>query len=183
MDVGASLIVDRQPAEPVEPSQGALDSPAVPAQPSACLQTPSCDSGRGGAGAALGPAATVIVRLACIKLLGPPAPMPPPRHGVERRCQHRPVMAVGRAQAHAERHAPAVDHDMALRARLAAIRQVRAGLGAPLPRPPTRCLGWLGCSPDARLQLSAQEARVEGRTGAPPPPSVVPASQGGVIQP
>ena len=32
MDVGAALIADRQPAEAVEPGQGALHDPAMPTQ-------------------------------------------------------------------------------------------------------------------------------------------------------
>ena len=53
-------------------------------------------------------------------------------HGIQSGCRHHAVVPVGRAQSHFERGAPAVDHKMALCARFAAIRWVRAGLGTPL---------------------------------------------------
>ncbi len=40
MDVGPPLVADRQPPIPVQPRQGALDHPAVPAQPLAGLDPP-----------------------------------------------------------------------------------------------------------------------------------------------
>jgi hypothetical protein len=78
----------------------------------------------------------VIISFVCVELLGPPAgpasAVPHAGHGVQGRRQHKAVVPVGGAQADSERGAPAVDHKVALRARFAAIRWVRAGLGAPL---------------------------------------------------
>ena len=136
MDVGAPLVADREAAEAVEPGQRALDHPAVPAQPLAGVDAPSGDAGRDGAGAALPAAAAVIVGLVGVELVGalarPASPVAHAGHGVQGRRQHHAVVPVGRAQAHPERRAPAVDHKVALRARFAAIRRVRAGLGTPL---------------------------------------------------
>jgi hypothetical protein len=96
----------------------------------------SGDAGFDGAAAAFGSATAVIIGLVRVELVRPLLGATPPRapagHGVEGWSQHDAVVAVGRAQAHPERRAPAVDHKVALRARFAAIRWVRAGLGAPL---------------------------------------------------
>ena len=136
MEIGSSFVANREAAEAGEPGQRALDHPPVPAQPLARLDASSCDPGRDGAGAAFPAAATVIIGLVRVELLGSPpgssSAVPHARHGIQRRSQHEAVVAVSWAQAHAERGALSVDHNMALRARFAAIRRVRAGLGTPL---------------------------------------------------
>ena len=135
VDVGAPLIADGEAAEAIEPSERALDNPAVSAQPLARLHASSCNPGRDGAGATLLAAATVIVGFVRMELLRAPAgstsAVPHARHGVERCGQHEAVVAIGRAQADPEERTLSVDHKMALRARFAAIRRVRAGLSAP----------------------------------------------------
>ena len=40
MDVGAALVAHPQPAEPVQPTQGPLDHPAVHSQPVAVFRAP-----------------------------------------------------------------------------------------------------------------------------------------------
>ena len=88
MDVHASLVADCQAAEAAEPSQRALDNPAVPAESLAAVQAASCSAGRDGAGAALGPAAAMIVGLVGVELSWPLARSSPAVthtwHGVER---------------------------------------------------------------------------------------------------
>jgi hypothetical protein len=122
----------------------------VPAQLLARLDAPPCHTWRDGAGATLAPAPAMVVGLVRVELARALArPAPPMAHawdGVQRRGQHHAVVAIGRAQAHPEGRAPAVDHKVALRARFAAIRRVRAGLGTP------RLAATAALSSEARLQ-------------------------------
>ena len=136
MDVGAPLVADRKPAEAVQPGQRALDDPSVPPQPFAGLHASSCDPGPDRSGTTLGPAAAMIVGLVGMQPLGSLAgstlAVPHTGHRVQGCSQHDAVVPVGRAQTDPKRGASAVDHKVALRARFAAIRWVRAGLGTPL---------------------------------------------------
>lgn len=150
VDIGASLIADCQSAEAVEPGKRAFDDPAVPAQSFAAVPCPPSNARHDRADAAFGSAAVAVVSLVGVKLVGALAraatTMAHAWHGIQSGCQHLAVMAVGRAQAHPERGAPAIDHKMALRARFAPIRRVRAGLGTPL------FAGTAALSREARLQ-------------------------------
>jgi hypothetical protein len=136
VDVGAPLVADGKAAEAVEPGERALDHPAVPAQTFAAVHPTPGDAGPNGAGAAFPAAPTVVIGLVGVERLGSPPGSSPTvtdaRDGVQGGRQHHAVMAIGGAQTHPEGRAAAVDHKVALRARFAAIRRVRAGLGAPL---------------------------------------------------
>ena len=85
-----------------------------------------------------------------MQLVGSAAwPSPRPLDGrdtIEGRFEQEIVVPVGRAQETGERRALPVDHEMALRARFAAIRWVRPGLAAPF------FAGRLALSSAARLQ-------------------------------
>jgi hypothetical protein len=68
--------------------------------------------------------------------LGGPLPRPAARaldrlDGIDGRLQHPRVVDVGCRLGHREGDSSAVDHNMALRARFAAIRRIRAGFSAP----------------------------------------------------
>ena len=178
MDVGAPLVADGQATEAVEPGQCALDNPAVPAQAFAAVHPTPGDAGPDGAGAALSSAATVVISLISVKLLRPLARPPPSAtdagHRIKGRRQHDAVMAVGWAQTHPERRAPTVDHKMALRARLAAIRWVRAGLRTPLlaatealsseARLQSRCPASPSCSSSTRCSAAQTPASCQSRS-------------------
>ena len=150
VDVGAAFVADGEAAKAVEPCQCSLHDPAVPAQPFAAVHRPPSDAGRDRTGAALGPAAAVVVSLVGVKLVRALAraatTVAHAWHGVEGGCQQQAVVPVGWTQAHPERCAAPVDHKMALRARFAPIRRVRAGLGTPL------FAGTAALSREARLQ-------------------------------
>lgn len=60
MDVDPPLVADCNPAELAEPSQGALDGPPVPSQPSAALDAAAGDAGLDAA-AGQGPAAAAMI--------------------------------------------------------------------------------------------------------------------------
>ena len=136
MDVGAAFIAKAQAAEAAEPGKGALDHPAMPAQPLATLDAAAGDPRRDPALPTRGPTVRRIVPLVRVQLRGPLAGSPQRPldrlDRVEQRRQGQAIGVVGRAQAGREREALAVDQQMLLRARLAAIGRVRPGNLAPL---------------------------------------------------
>lgn len=135
MDVLASFIANGEATEAVEPSQRALPHPAMPSQALTVVDTTSGNSGRDGALTTFRVAAPMIIGLVGVQFVRAasraPRSMTHRRHGIEGGCEHQAVMPVGSAQADPERCARPVDHNMALRARFAAIRRVRASAGAP----------------------------------------------------
>ena len=154
MDVGAPLVADGQAAEAVEPGQRALDHPAVAAQPLAGVSMPlramrtldaALAAGRGDSAGcrrpcrrAAWPGACAAGRAGC--LIGGMASS----SVLEDRCESWRLAAVTGARASGM--PPPVDHNVALRARFAAIRRVRPGALAPL------LAGMLALSRLARLQ-------------------------------
>jgi len=136
MDIGPPFIPNPQAAEAREPGEGALHHPAVAAQLRAALDLAARDPGRDAPLAARRATMRSIVALVGVQLGGSP-PRAPQRlldrgHGVEHRRQRETVREVRRAQAEREREAVPLDQQMLLRARLAAIRRIRAGNFAPL---------------------------------------------------
>jgi hypothetical protein len=135
MDVLASFIANGETAEAVEPRQGALHHPAISSQALADVHAAAGNPGHDGAPPAFRAAATMVISLVGVQF-GRAASratgsMPHRRHGIERGCEHQAVVPVSPTQADPERCACPVDHNMALRARFAAIRRVRAGGCAP----------------------------------------------------
>ncbi len=135
MDVLASFIANGETAEAIEPSQCALYHPAMPFQALTVVHTAAGNPGHNGAPSAFGPAAPMIIGLVGVQFMRPapgtsPA-MPHRLHSIESGCEHQAVVPVSLTQAETERCARPVDHNMALRARFAAIRRVRAGGSAP----------------------------------------------------
>ena len=136
MQVDASLVADGQSAEAGGPSQGALHDPAMAAEVLAALDAPSSDPWCDAAGPALAPAATVIAALVGVQLVRSASRATTPagahaRHRVEGSRQHTAVVAVGPGQRQAEWRALGVHDEVALRARLAPLRRVRACRGEP----------------------------------------------------
>ena len=150
MDVGAPLIADGEAAKTVEPCQRSLDNPSVSAQPFAAVYASPGNAGHDPALPAFAPAAVMVVGLVGVELVRALArtstTVAHAWHGIQGGCQHHTVVPVGRAQPHPERGALPVDHKMALRARFAAIRGVRAGFCTPL------FAATAALSRDARLQ-------------------------------
>ena len=150
MDVGAPLVADGQPAETVEPSQGAFDDPALAAQ--ALTRLDACAGDARNDVALPQQIATKAVGVAFVGVEFDRAFAPPSvglfgrADGIDRLRQHRTLGDVGGGQHDRERDAGSVDHKMALRSRFAAIRRVRAGASAPL------LAGVMAASTLARLQ-------------------------------
>ena len=161
VDVGAPLVADGEAAKTVEPCQRSLDNPSVSAQPFAAVYASPGNAGHDPALPAFAPAAVMVVGLVGVELVRALArtstTVAHAWHGIQSGCQHHAVVPVGRAQAHPERGALAVDHKMALRARFSAIRRVRAGLGTPL------FAATAALSRDARLQSSCPASERRSR--------------------
>jgi hypothetical protein len=150
MDIGSSLIADRQPTKPVEPGQRALDDPAMPAQTRAGVDALARDTDPNMAASQRLTTARDVVALIGMQRDGPLAPpligLPNRRDGIEQLREDDRVVAIGSGQECGERDAGAVDHKMALAARFSPIRWIRAGALAPL------LAAMLAESNDARLQ-------------------------------
>ena len=126
--------------------------PAAP-EPGLALDALAGDAGDDAALAQGGAAVRGVVALVGVQRGGPTARAAARaldrRDRAHQRRQEAVVGAVRRAQADRQRDPPAVDHNMALRARLAAVRRARAGRPAPL------AAGTLALSALARLQSMA----------------------------
>ena len=135
MDVVAALVTDGEAPEAIEPCQCPFDDPAIAAELLAAFDTASGDARDDMPPAASAAAEGVIISLVSVQPVraaaGPTAPLADRRDGIEHRFQHLAVVTVGRAQQAGERCAVAIDHNMALGARFAAIGRVRADFGAP----------------------------------------------------
>lgn len=129
----------------------ALDHPAVPPEPVTSLDAASGNPRRDPPRPALLPPHGGIIGFVGVQLVGAlaRASTPPAAQGrdrFQRRGHQRAVVAVGTRQDEAERRATGVGDEVALGARLAPIRRVRAG-----GRPPFFA-GTLALSTLARLQ-------------------------------
>src|SRR6266487_2328929 len=139
MQIGAPLVAHPQPTEPVVPGAGPLHVPAVPAQALAGLDPDPRDPAADMMGPAVAPAVRLVIRLVGVHLRWPP----PGSAGLTERAAERGdrlehlleddrVVHIGRRQERGQRESLAIDHQMAFRARLAAIRWIRPGRLAPL---------------------------------------------------
>ena len=72
MDVGPAFVPDGKPSESVQPGQGALHHPAVPAQPLARLDPSTRDAALNAAAPKVSAANPVIVGFIGVQLVGPP---------------------------------------------------------------------------------------------------------------
>ena len=160
MDVGAALAADRQAPEAGRPSQGSFDDPAVAAEAIGALDAAAGDARRDRPLATFGSAAAVVAGLVGVEPLraatGSAPAVPHARDDVEDGGQHAAVVPVGPAQLKAERRAAGVDHEVALGARTASVRGVRADLRVRRRAPPFA--GMDALSIEARLQSSASAA-------------------------
>lgn len=132
VDVCASLIANGQSTESVEPGVGALHDPTVTTEFLAALNAATGDARHDPARSAFMPAGSGIVGFVGVQLVWTTsrsaAPTAPHRRdGIEGGRHHDGVVPIGTAQAEAERRAARVGDEIALRARLAPVRRIRAG--------------------------------------------------------
>ena len=135
MDIGTSLVSDDEASAAVEPGEGALDDPAVSAQPVLALDPTSGDAGRDVARATGAAAAGEVARLIGVQFVGsaprPTAAAADRRDGIQQCLEGHAVVDVGAGQDDGERNAAAVGDEVALCPGLAAIGRVRPGLKPP----------------------------------------------------
>lgn len=171
MNIGPAFVADGEPAAAIEPGERALHAPAIAPELAAGVDLAPRQARDNVAFAALGAAEAMIIGFVAMQLVGaPPRPAAWPadrRDRVEHRREQAAVVDVGRAYERGGRGAVAVDHNMALRARLAAIRRVRPGSPPPFsPAPPryrappgsNRC-GWRRPSDSAAHGAAAPTRR------------------------
>jgi hypothetical protein len=152
------LISDPQSPKPIQPSPRSLYYPAIAAQTLTAVSPTSSDSCLYASSAKLLTQSLRIIRLIRMQFLGPlPRPASPMLYWFNRiyTVNHHPrVVHVSSAYDYRERDALGFDHNVALRARFAAIRRIGAGSCPPFGA------GTVNESTDARLQssLSASES-------------------------
>jgi hypothetical protein len=113
VDVGSPVVADKQSFELVQPGEGALDDPAVAAEPGAVFGVAACDLGFDAALAELAAAARVVVGAVAGDTVRPPA-RPADlaahrRHSVNERDQLGTVVAVAARERPGERDPAALD--------------------------------------------------------------------------
>lgn len=150
MDVGAPLVADGEAAVAVEPGQGALHHPAVPAQPRAGVDALAGDADLDAALGQRPPTARDVVRLVGMPLVrsfAPPAIRLPDRgDGIKQLREDDRVVAVGAGQQYGQREPAAFGENVPCGAGFAAIGGVGSDELAPL------LAGMEALSRQARLQ-------------------------------
>jgi hypothetical protein len=136
VDVGSAVEADEQSFELVQPGEGALDDPAVTAEPRAVFGLASCDLGFDAALAKLAAAARVVVGAVAGNSIRPPTRpadfAADRRDAVKERDQLRAVVAVAAGERPRERDPTALDEEVMLGAVSGSINRARARRGAPL---------------------------------------------------
>ena len=155
MEIRAALVAHGQSAKATQPRQGAFDDPAMPTEAFAGVDAPPSDARDDAARATSGAAAREVIALVGVQLGGTvsrpttsTARLPNRHDRIQGDFEHFGVVHIGRREGYRERDACSVDHKMALRARFAAIRRIRADRFAPL------LAGTLAESSEARDQSS-----------------------------
>ena len=135
MDVGAAFVADEQALEVVQPSEGALDDPAVAAETGAVLGRAPSDHRPDPALPELAAMASGVVGAIGDELPGP-ATRPTDeaahvRHAVDEREQLGDVVAVAAREREGERDARLVDDQMMFGAEPSTVNRARARRTAP----------------------------------------------------
>jgi len=129
MNIRVSLISDAQSSKAVQPCEGALDDPAVSPQTLTRLDAASRNAGQDAALTSSGSAAREVVALVGMDL-GRAMPWVSTawpeqwRYGVEQVFEASAVMLVGRSDQRRQRRAPAINDQMVLGPRLAAVGRI-----------------------------------------------------------
>jgi len=135
MDVIAPFIADRESPNLGEPRQRPLHHPAMPTQALTWVDAFACDPYPDPPPMQELTAAGEVIRLVGMQLGGALAALPAWTgdwgDGVDQVLEHGAFMPVGTGQPRRQRCATSVGNTMALRARVAAIRGIRADRDAP----------------------------------------------------
>ncbi len=148
MDLRPSLVPDRQSPIPMEPRQGPLDHPAVPAQPLAGLDALARDPDRDPAAVQEPAAAGHVIGFVGMELGRALAPLAGGLFAgwnrVDQLRKHHAVVTVGARQPGGQRDAPTVADHMVFRAWFAAIGGIGTNRRAPFWPGHSRCPDWRG---------------------------------------
>jgi len=132
MNVVTTLIADGQPTVGVEPGEGALYYPPVPAQRLAALYPLTCYAACNASLIKSRSAPAIVIRLVSVPLVRAKARASrltkwtfDRLDSVHHLFKHHRVVSVGTRQPDRQRDTPSLDHNMALRARFALICGVR----------------------------------------------------------
>jgi hypothetical protein len=130
--VRQSFVADRQTTEAVDPGKGTLNHPAVPPEPLAGLDPASGDAALDATPTQVGPTAREVVALVRMQLVGSLAwaaarPLDW-LDGFDQVFEDDRVVDVGGREPDREWDALAVDQEVSLRARFAAVRRVGTDL-------------------------------------------------------
>lgn len=135
MHVGAALVTNPQPAEGVQPGEGAFHHPAVTAQALAGLDAAAGDARTDAPVAQRSAASRIVVAFVHVRLGGPPpgsaAPAPHGGDGVQRRLHHLGIMRVRRRERCCERYALLIDHEVVFGPDFPSVGGIATGLGPP----------------------------------------------------
>ena len=136
VDVASAFVACDEPAEAVDPGEGAFDDPPVAAQLLAGLDAASCDAESDPATAARLSAPPMVVSLVGVELVrsaSRPAGLATDRRdAVEQFLKRHTIVGVGTGQDEGERKAVPVGDQVALRAEPASVGRVRPCLVTPL---------------------------------------------------
>ena len=138
MDVITSLVANPEPPEAVDPGEGSFTDPSMATEAFLGLDATSSDPCCDASLAQSHPTASEVVALVRMQLdltlAWSTSGSLDRSDGIYHLLEHHAVVDICRRVPDRERDAVPVDHNMALRARFAAIRWIRAGLGPPLER-------------------------------------------------
>lgn len=150
MDVGAAFIADNEATELIEPGEASFDDPAMAPKLGFALDIAACDARDNAATAQLAPVDRIVVALVGVDLVRAfsrsPAWAADRRDTINEWDQPGAVIDIGGREFDDERDALSIHGKMSLRAGLAAIGRVRAGVFAPF------LAGTLAASTEARSQ-------------------------------
>lgn len=135
MNIRPTFITDSEPSEPIYPSMGSLNHPAVSSKPILGLNPPAGNPRLNATFSTSTTTARIVVPLVSVQLVWsesrPPAGTGNGWHTVQQLFQDLGVVNVGSGQQQGQRNALAIDEKMVFRARFAFIRRVGAGFFAP----------------------------------------------------
>ncbi len=135
MEIDAAFKADAQFAHACEPGMGALDDPAMTAQPVVARDPLACDPRNDAALLEEGATAVDVVSLVGVQFVWPTSQAPwfatNWRQGVDQLLEHDRVVPIGAGDAYRQGDAVAIDDQMPFAAEFAAIGRVRPGIWAP----------------------------------------------------
>jgi len=136
MDIGATLVADRQSSKAMQPGERAFDDPSVAPKPVAGLDAAARDARQDVTEPTNEPRPLRVVRLVRMQFVGaaaaPARRCRNGRHRIEHVGQSAGVRDVGPRQVNGQRDAVSVDQQMVLAARFPTVRRVRPDfVGAP----------------------------------------------------